>query len=125
MKTTLDPWNIIGWLLLGTAGLAVAAVILSLLVMWQRHLLTQYLIRRDWRRTRHVAQPAIPGEIQLWGYKHGAGLQKINLRRQEDGTVGPFYFPGLGFGFYSEEHWNAKRYRDRLTLISDVKEPVP
>lgn len=119
MKTTLDPWDIIGWLLLGTAALAVAAVILILLVMWQRHLLTQYLIRRDWRRTWQVAPPAEAWKEQVWGYKNGQTSKKgVRVRRNENGTLSLFFEEGFTWGGQTEQEWAAVRDQNRYTLIS-------
>lgn len=119
MKTTLNPWDIIGWLLLGTAGLAVAAVILILLVMWQRHLLTQYLIRREWRRTRHVAPPAETWKEQFWGYKPGHHYKKgVRVRRDDNGTLALFFDEGFTWGGQSDLEWAAVRDERRYTLIN-------
>lgn len=120
MNTTLDPWDIIGWLLLGTAALAVAAVILSLWVMWLRHLLTQQLIRRDWLRTQHVAPPAEAWKEQRWGYKHGPTSKKgVKVRRNENGTLALFFEEGFTWGGQSDLEWAAVRDQRRYTLISE------
>lgn len=120
MKTTLDPWDIIGWLLLGTAAVAVAAVILSLWVMWLRHLLTQQLIRRDWLRTRHVAAPVETGKEQSWGYKHGPQVYKkfVTVSRNENGTLALFFGEGFTWGGKTDQEWATVRDERRYTLIS-------
>lgn len=122
MKTTLDPWDIIGWLLLGTAALAVAAVILILLVMWQRALLTQYLIRRDWRRTRHVAPPTEPGHFQRWGFKHGNSRDAgVVLKRYDNGVLAFMFEAGYTWGGQNDGQWVSMRDKRHYTLISEWK----
>jgi len=119
MKTTLDPWDIIGWLLLGTAALALCAVILSLWVMWLRHLLTQQMIRRDWLRTRQIAPPIKAGEEQRWGYKHGQTYNKgVLIRRHNNGLLALIFEEGFTWGGLTNQEWAEVRDQRRYTLIS-------
>jgi len=121
MKTTLDPWDIIGWLLLGTTALALAAVILILLVMWQRHLLTQYLIRRDWRKTRHVAPPACSGTIQYWGRWHGKSeCGELKIYRDAQSCLMAWSFLRKRWDSLDDAKWFYLRDLNRLTLLREA-----
>lgn len=115
----LNPWNVIGWLTLGTLAVTVVAVLLFVLVLWQRHLLAQYLIRRDWRKTRKIEPPARPGICQRWGWNHGP--QKgcfLELNANANGTYYFQYFPSrVIHGAKTAEDWNTERDSRKLTLL--------
>ena len=118
MLSNLDPWNVIGWLVLSALGLAVLVILAFALLWLYTFQAARFKNWLEWRKTRHALFPDYDGKPQVWGWKHGPQRgSKVEIRRNPNGTLSIVFSTQTFWGGQSDDDWLKLRDRMRYTLL--------
>lgn len=110
----MDPWNIIGWIVLGLFSLVVLCGFGFAVAAVTARLVRRYQLWRLFRRDRNV--PALEGQ-------HWSGRKSFEVRYVNNDTGRITVKTGAASMGVTEEQWERMRKRDRLHLVRGPKEP--